>query len=133
MAAMGDEASHASGGFAASPAGTASRGSGPKAKAKAKGPAQAKPHVSPVTTESLSEYVHHASEEMQEHKNTIVDLKNRRAAAAAEKRVVSQRIRKVKQNHAKRDKVMAKRSTWSLVAELEKRVAADKKKEAKGA
>lgn len=53
------------------------------------------------------------------------DLKAERAAMTQSKRKLTKDIKKMRKQQAKKDKVLSRRSTCTLVAELERRLAAD--------
>ena len=86
--------------------------------------AKAKSHSRKLQAEELAGLVIEASECMSAHKEGVEALKQQRSAKIAEKRALSKQIRKEKKTQVKKDKVIAKRSTWTLVAELERRMAA---------
>lgn len=102
----------------------------PKPAGKGKAKAKAKPPPTPMAAEDLAGLLNEASDSMTAHKEGVDNLKQQRRSLVAEKRVITKQIKNEKKSQAKKDKVMAKRTTWSLVAELEKRMAAKTSREA---
>ena len=78
----------------------------------------------------LTAALHKSADEQNATEQLIVDLKVKRKAALDEKKEMAKQIRKVKKNAAKKDKVLARRSIHTLVAEVERRVAEQQKKSA---
>ena len=96
----------------------------PAAAAASKGKGKGKSHPRKLEGAELAGLLNEAAENMTAHKKTIEDLKKDRSDALARKRDLSKKIKKEKKQQGKKDRVMAKRSTWSLVSELERRMAA---------
>ena len=88
-----------------------------KPKAKAKSGARK------LQAEELAGLLNEATESMAAHKQSVASLKQERSAKVAEKRALTKKIRKERRAQVRKDKVIARRSTWTLVAELERRMA----------
>ena len=97
----------------------------PKAapKPKAKGRAQRA-----VDATQIVPFVHEALDKMDVVKEEIGDMRKERAKAQAQKKEITKKIKTKQKNQAKKDKVLTKRTTFSLVTELERRCTAEKKK-----
>ena len=79
--------------------------------------AKAKSGARKLQAEELAGLMKEASEGMAAAKESVASLKQERSAKAAEKRALTKKIRSERRAQVKKDKVIAKRSTWTLVAE----------------
>ena len=70
----------------------------------------------------LGKFLDEAKESMGAHDQENSDLKGKRSEATKAKRVLSQQMKQERKKRARTDKVLAKKPTWNLVAELEKRL-----------
>ena len=80
------------------------------------------------STSALTAFMLEQTEKMDSQSQKLTDLKEKRKQASAEKRAATKEIKQHRKYLAKKDRVMGKRSTWSLVAELEKRMAKENAK-----
>ena len=70
----------------------------------------------------LGKFLDEAKESMGAHDQKITELKSKRSEATKAKRVLSTQMKQEKRKRARTDKVLARKPTWNLVAELEKRL-----------
>ena len=84
----------------------------PKASAKGKGKSTPKPQTPKLEANQLASLLNEATERMTDHQDGIRELKQQRSKVIAEKRALSKAIKAEKRNSVKKDKVMARRSTW---------------------
>ena len=97
-----------------------------RAKAVAKPKSKKRQVVEPVSKEALSDFLAHGLGDMEAHEAGIKELKQARAKIKAEHRKASRELKKARTKRARLDVVLAKRPTWTLMAELQKRAATSK-------
>ena len=75
-----------------------------------------------MSLEALTAFVEEKHLQQDKQAEKIQSLKDQRKAASAAKKAATKEIKKQKRFLAKKDQIIARRSTWSLVAELERRM-----------